>query len=121
MRSLATLCVLFFTCLFLAAPLATHAQVAEPTATTAAAAPITEYHLPAEQLKQSAALYRTRMLTFVAGTIYGIMLLIVLLNLRVGARFRDWAERTSSRRFVQAIIFVPLLLLTVDILSPPIG
>jgi STE24 endopeptidase len=82
---------------------------------------ITQYQLPPQKLQQAEALYRTRMLTFVVGTLYGIGLLIVLLNLQIGSRFRDIAERTSQRRFVQATIFAPLLLLTIDVLSLPIG
>lgn len=86
-----------------------------------AAPPLTEYQLAPEQLKRSAALYRTRLLTYVVGTVYGIVLLLVLLNLKVAVRFRDVALRTSPRRFVQAIVFTPLLLLTIDGLSLPIG
>jgi STE24 endopeptidase len=37
----------------------------------------------------------------------------------VAARFRDLAERTSSRRLVQLIIFAPLILLTIAVLGLP--
>jgi Zn-dependent protease with chaperone function len=107
-RSPATLCLLLLAFLLVIAPIAAHAG-------------LTEYRLPPELLKKSEALYRTRMLTFVAGTVYGILLLIALLYFRVGARYRNWAERASSRRFVQALVFVPLLSITVDALSLPIG
>jgi Zn-dependent protease with chaperone function len=108
-RSPATLCLLLLAFLFVIAPIAAHASG------------LTEYRLPPELLKKSEALYRTRMLTFVAGTAYGILLLIALLYFRVGARYRDWAERASSRRFVQALVFVPLLSITMDGLSLPIS
>jgi len=107
-RSPATLCLLLLAFLLVIAPIAAHAG-------------LTEYRLPPELLEKSEALYRTRMLTFVAGTVYGILLLIALLYFRVGARYRNWAERASSRRFVQALVFVPLLSITVDALSLPIG
>ena len=55
------------------------------------------------------------------GTVYGIAILVVLLSLRVSARFRDFAERVSGRRFVQVIIFAPLLLILIDLLTLPLS
>jgi Zn-dependent protease with chaperone function len=82
---------------------------------------ITEYRLPPDLLAKSESLYRTRLTMFVIGTIYGLAVLVGVLALRIGPRFRDLAERTSQRRFVQVIIFAPLLLLTIDALSLPLG
>ena len=48
-----------------------------------------------------------------------MLLLILLLQLRVAPKFRDVAARAGGNSFVQAIVFVPLLLLTIDILSLP--
>ena len=131
MRNLATFCLLILTC-FVAPPSnaqvigQTSGQISGHTATAASgtnadAAPLTRYELAPDLLKRSEALYRTRMLTFVFGTVYGVVLLVLLLNFRIGARYRDWAERASSRRFVQAMIFAPLLLVTVDVASLPIS
>lgn len=94
-----------------------------PSVSTPAAddAPITEYHLPPETLARSEALYRTRIAVTIVGTIYGLALLVGLLVLRVTPRYRDVAERVSRRRFVQALVFVPLLLLTLDVLSLPVS
>jgi STE24 endopeptidase len=86
-----------------------------------AATPIDEYRLPPNQLQKAEALYRTRMVMLVANTAYGIALLALVLWLRVGARFRDLAERFSRRRFVQAIVFAPLLLVTLDVLGLPLS
>jgi STE24 endopeptidase len=47
--------------------------------------------------------------------------LLAILGFGWAARFRDWAEAASSRRFVQAVIFVPLLLVTNDLLNLPQG
>jgi len=84
-------------------------------------APITEYRLPPDALARSEALYRTTIAITIASTVYGVALLVGLLVLRVAPRFRDLAERVSSRRFVQALVFVPLLLLTIDVLSLPVS
>ena len=83
--------------------------------------PITEYRLPADKLEKARALDHTRMTMLVIDAIYGIAVLLALLSLRVSARFRDWAQRASPRRFVQALVFVPLLMLTIDAVSLPLS
>jgi len=50
---------------------------------------------------------------------YGLLLLVMLMQLRVAPAFRDWAAGAGGNSFVQTIVFVPLLLLTMDILSLP--
>ncbi len=97
-------------------------EVVSPPATEAtASAPITEYRLPPDKLEKAAALYTTALRLFFVGTFYGIAVLVAVLWLRVSARFRDLAERTSANRFAQALIFVPLLTLTTDLLELPLG
>ena len=118
--------VLVFT---VAYPVATRADESEPAAGTTpdvvqvgdAGAPITEYRLPPDKLAKSEALYHTQTIMLVVEALYGIGVLTILLMFGVSARFRDWAERASPRRFVQAIIFAPLLLLTIDLLSMPLN
>ena len=55
------------------------------------------------------------------GTVYGLAVLVLLLVARVAPRFRDLAERASRRRVVQAMVFAPLLILTLDVLSLPLS
>jgi STE24 endopeptidase len=82
---------------------------------------LTEYRLPPDKLRQAEALYTTGLRLFLAGTVYGIAVLLAILWLRVSARFRDLAERASARRFTQALVFVPLLTLSIDVLALPLG
>ena len=82
---------------------------------------LTEYTLPPETLAKSEALYRTSTMMLIVGTLYGLAILGLLVVLKVAPRFRDLAERVSGRRFVQALIFAPLLLLTLDVLSLPVS
>jgi len=49
---------------------------------------------------------------------YGLGVLLLLLRWRIAPRFRDWAER-SSTRLVQVIVFAPLFLLTLGVLGLP--
>ena len=46
-------------------------------------------------------------------------MLWLILRWKLAPRYRDWAERASNRRIVQAIVFSPLLILTLDILRIP--
>ena len=114
-------------CLGAAAVPITRAQPPEATetatATNVAQPPdtITEYSLSPDKLAQADALYRTGVVLYVVSTLYGLALLVAVLALRLGPRFRDIAERASRRRFVQVIVFAPLLLLSIDVLSLPLG
>ena len=96
-------------------------EVVAPATQAPSSAPITEYRLPPDKLEKAAALYTTALRLFFVGTFYGIAVLVGVLWLRVSARFRDLAERASRYRFVQALIFVPLLTLTTDVLELPLG
>ena len=100
-----------------------HAQPATPSPDNAAAAAnetaVTEYSPLPENAAKSAAYRDALHLHFFAGTFYGFLVLVLILYWRLGPKYRDWAERVSSRRFVQVLIFAPLLLLTVSVLSLP--
>ncbi|MGH8102458.1 MAG: M48 family metallopeptidase [Chthoniobacterales bacterium] len=77
------------------------------------------YTLPPDKYEKAVAFSRARYRIYFADAVYGILVLILLLNLRVAPKYRDWAERISHLRFVQAWIFAPLFLLTVGVLGLP--
>ena len=81
---------------------------------------VTSYTLPPETLARAEALYRTRVAMMIAGTVYSFAVMALLLWLRVAPRLRDVAEGVSARRFVQALVFAPAFLLTLDVLSLPV-
>lgn len=81
---------------------------------------VIEYRLPPDKLAKAEALYKTRTLLYLIDLIYGIVILSVLLKLRVAPVFRDLAERISGKRFVQTLIFVPLLLLLIAVIALPV-
>jgi STE24 endopeptidase len=70
--------------------------------------------------RAEAIAYRHKTYWLYAGTtLYTALLLFLFLRLRVAPRLRNWAERVSSRRFVQLLLFSPpLILLFVVLLSP---
>jgi len=83
--------------------------------------PTREYSLPPDKLKQAIEYSHARNWLAFGGAIYGIAALLVVLQWGLSAKFRDWAEATSRRRFVQALVFVPLITLAIDLFSLPLG
>lgn len=81
---------------------------------------VQSYSLPPEKYENAVAYSRTQYSLHFVGVAYSLLLLLVILSLRIAPAFRDWAERVSRRRFVQAIVFVPLLLFTFDALKLPL-
>jgi STE24 endopeptidase len=81
---------------------------------------VTEYSLPPDKLAKAEALYTTRTVLYLYGMVFGIVVLLVLLRLRVAPAFRDLAERVSRNSFVQVIVFVPLLTLLIAVISLPV-
>ena len=105
-----------------AAPPQTVSTRSDPAAASAAAPapPITEYRLPPEKQAKADSLYVTRTTLFTVSTVAAILLPLVLILLRIGPAYRNLAERLSRRRVVQALVYVPLLLLTMAVLSLPL-
>ena len=100
-------------------PVNTFAQSnTQPVASSPAPA-ITHYSLPPEKLAKSYALYQTRIVLLIVESIYGFAILFIILGIHLGPRFRNISERVSRFRFVQAYIFVPLLLFTIAALNLP--
>src|ERR1700704_6443612 len=79
----------------------------------------TEYTLPPDKLAKAKALYDLRGKLRIVDTVYSLLVLLAILALGIAAKYRDWAERASRYRFVQALIFVPLLMLTLTVLGLP--
>ncbi|MGE5414042.1 MAG: M48 family metallopeptidase [Syntrophomonadaceae bacterium] len=113
------LAILVATSLF-AQPSVTPAPT-QPAATTPATttpAPTT-YHLSPDKLAQAIAYARARYRLHFAAFAWSCVVLLAIIALRLGPRFRDRAERASRRRFAQAAVFVPLLLVTQTVLELP--
>ncbi|MFZ0890272.1 MAG: M48 family metallopeptidase [Candidatus Binataceae bacterium] len=102
-------------------------QSAQATATTAgaanpAAAPQPRgYTLPKEKYQKAIAYSRAGYRLYFAGVPYEALVLLAVLGLGWGSKFRDLAERASRFRFVQAVVFTSLLLVTLGIARLPLG
>jgi STE24 endopeptidase len=107
------------------APTEQQSSPGAPQASANSAAPqaeprrITAYTLPPELYKKTERLSRIRLAFILIGTIYGLIVLSLILRLKLAPKYRDWAERTSSNRLVQVLVFTPLLILTIDVLGLP--
>ncbi len=84
------------------------------------APPITAYTLPPAKEREAVAYARAGDWLYFGGFVYGLAILLLVLAWRLPARYRDWAEGTTRRRFGQAAIYVPLLLLTLGLLGLPL-
>ena len=100
------------------------AQSASPAASAASTSPSPSeapetYQPPAATASEAIAYSRAQHHLYFADFAYGLLILIVILEWRVAPRYRNWAERATQRRFLQAALYAPLLLLTIDVVSLP--
>jgi Zn-dependent protease with chaperone function len=79
------------------------------------------YTLSPERAAQASAFARTRRRVYFLDFAWGLLVLLGLLRWRVSVTFREWAERFSRYRFLQAAIFTPALLVTLQIADLPFG
>lgn len=91
-----------------------------PVQPTAQSRTITAYTLPPDLYKKAHDRSRIEFHLALIDFVYGLMVLLIILRWRVSSAFRNWAERFSTRRFLQAIIFGPLILITIALLTLPL-
>jgi Zn-dependent protease with chaperone function len=82
---------------------------------------VTAYTLPPDLYKKAKTLGTIHFLTTLLGFVYGTLVLVLILRLRLAPQFRDWAERTSSNRLVQAFVFTAALIVAIVMLESPVA
>jgi STE24 endopeptidase len=103
-------------------PISTTAPASAPSvASMETPQKITAYTLPPGRYQKARELSRIHFRFAIIGFLYGLVVLWLILRWKLAPKYRDWAERFSSRRLLQAIVFSPLLILTVGILELPTG
>jgi len=80
-----------------------------------------QYTLSRDRYEKAIAYSRASYTLYFISYFTGAFFLFLILRLGVAARFRDMAETVSDRRFVQGLVFVPLLFATLDILHLPLS
>jgi Zn-dependent protease with chaperone function len=79
-----------------------------------------QYTLSEDRYEKAVAYSRAAYTLYFISYFVSFVVLLLLLRLGVAARFRDFAERVTGRRWLQAFVFAPLLLLTCDIFDLPV-
>jgi STE24 endopeptidase len=79
-----------------------------------------QYTLSEDRYEKAVAYSRAAYALYFVSYFVSFVALLLLLRLGAAARFRDFAERVTGRRWLQAFVFVPLLLLTCDICDLPV-
>ncbi|HXQ26468.1 MAG TPA: M48 family metallopeptidase [Candidatus Acidoferrales bacterium] len=107
-------------------PTLARAQQQPAPPTTPAAAPaeqapqkVTAYTLSPERYQKARHLAQIAFWGQIGVFFYSVVILLLVLKWRLGPKYRDWAEKVSSSRFVQALIFAPVILATLAILNIP--
>lgn len=95
-------------------------QVASTVGTFPVTQKVTAYTLPPDVYKKAHDRSRIRFSLELISFVYGLIVLWMILHWRLGVKYRDLAERVSPRGFLQAVVFAPLLLLTITILTFPL-
>jgi STE24 endopeptidase len=78
------------------------------------------YTLSHERYEKAVTYSRAAYAMYFIAVGINVLVLVILLQLGIAAKFRDWAENVSDKRWVQALAFVPLLVLTVDVVALPL-
>ena len=97
---------------------ATSAQNMSPEQSPDSQTP-SSYSPPPGQYEKAVAYSRAHYRHLMIGSLWGIVVPLLILRRRLAPKYRDWAERVSSRRFLQVLVYAPLLLLTMAVLGFP--
>jgi len=82
---------------------------------------ITKYTLPPDRYQKARNINRIRFWGIIGTFVYGLVVLWLVLRWKLAAKYRTLAENFSPKRFLQALVFSPLVILTIDILGLPPG
>ncbi len=93
---------------------------AQPQAQSDASKPQPAYTLPPEKLAKAIALSRIRNILDIVGSLWGLMVLWLLLALGMAAGIERWAERVFRRRWLQGLLFFAAFLVIVFFADLPL-
>jgi Zn-dependent protease with chaperone function len=72
-------------------------------------------------LERARSLYRWRTALYFGGTLWGILVLLAVLNFRWAARLGAWAASVTPKPWLQGLCFAPLILLVLSLLQLPLA
>lgn len=97
------------------------AQATPAGANVAQPAPQQAYHLPPDKLAKAIALSRIRNILSIAGSLWGLAVLWLLLATRAAARVEAWTGSIARRRWVQGLVFFALFLIVSTLADLPLA
>ena len=78
------------------------------------------YHLPPDKLAKAIALNRIRNLLDIGGSLWGLVVLWLLLATGAAARLAAWAESVLRRRWLQGLLFFAVFLVILSLANIPL-
>jgi STE24 endopeptidase len=111
------------------APQSTQTRPSGPSSVPAASAQpqpappqkITKYTLAPDRYQKAHNLAKIHFRFAIISFVYGLVVLWLILRWRLSAKYRTLAESKFSKRFLQALLFSPLVILTIDVVELPTG
>jgi Zn-dependent protease with chaperone function len=79
------------------------------------------YTLSPGTLERARSLYRWRTALYFGGTLWGILVLLAVLNFRWASRLGAWAASVTPKPWLQGLCFAPLILLVLSLLQLPLA
>ena len=79
-----------------------------------------EYVLSHERYEKAVTYSRAAYTMYFVSVVLNVLAILILLRLGIAAKFRNWAETVNDKRWIQALVFVPLLVLSVDLVALPL-
>src|SRR4029077_11699577 len=98
-------------------------QQIEPPGDAPASTPGTEneqYTLSHDRYQKAVAYSRAGYTLYFLSVFIGLAVLLLALHFGIVARIRDFAQRTTENRFLQGLIFLPLMAVLIDIADLPV-
>jgi STE24 endopeptidase len=95
-------------------------QTAPNQANPAQPSPPQAYTLPPDKLAKAIAISRIRHTLELAGSVWGLVVIWLLLATRAAASLAAWAERQASRRWISGLLFFALLLVILSLTGLPV-
>jgi len=79
-----------------------------------------QFTLSNERYEKAVRYSRARYVLYFVSELLTIVVVILFLQLGIAAKFRDFAECVSDNKFLQGLVFVPLLIVSVDFFDLPV-
>jgi STE24 endopeptidase len=96
-------------------------QSSPEPASTLRAQDTDQYTLSHERYEKAVSYSRAGYTLYFISYFLTALVLILILRLGFAAKFRDIAESVTDKKWLQGFLFVPLLILTTDVLSLPVS